>query len=202
MIRRMKNGRMENREKITNSFTRNISNRIKAENALRESEAKYRFITENMDETIWLLDLNLQTKYLSPSIARYSGYTFEEAKSRSLFDILTPESKEQVQQLIEKNLTPERLADKDCHITSKMEASYFNKDGSINWVEVNITLIRDSTGQPESLLCVARNIDDRKKIEQALKQSESRWQFALEGSGAGVWDWNLTNNENLLFTEG
>ena len=50
-------------------------------NALRESEAKYRFITENMDDTVWLLDLNLKTKYLSPSITRHTGYNLEETKN-------------------------------------------------------------------------------------------------------------------------
>lgn len=67
------------------SRTRYNSNQKNTINALRESEAKYRFITENMDDTVWFLDLDLKTKYLSPSITRYSGYSLEETKTLSLF---------------------------------------------------------------------------------------------------------------------
>ena len=177
------------------SRTRYDSNQKNTINALRESEAKYRFITENMDDTVWFLDLDLKTKYLSPSITRYSGYSLEETKTLSLFDILTPESKDLVLKTISLELTPERLADKDCHITSSMEASYYKKDGSIDWVDVTSTVVRDADGKPEGHLCVARDISDRKRMEQALKQSESRWQFALEGSGEAVWDWDLTTDK-------
>jgi len=47
----------------------------------------------------------------------------------------------------------------------------------------------------ESILCISRDITDRKAGEQALKESEARWQFALEGSGDGVWDWNLQTDD-------
>ena len=185
----------DNRRNINLSYTRSDLNQQKTINALRESEAKYRFITENMDDTVWLLDLDLKTKYLSPSITRYTGYSLEETKTLSLFDILTPESKDHVLKTISTELTPERLADKDCHITSSMEASYYKKDGSIDWVDVTATVVRDADGRPEGHLCVARDISNRKRMEQALKQSETRWQFALEGSGEAVWDWDLSTDK-------
>ena len=76
-----------------------------------------------------------------------------------------------------------------------MEASYYKKDGSIDWVDVTATVVRDAAGKPEGHLCVARDISERKRMEQALKQSESRWQFALEGSGEAVWDWDLSTDK-------
>jgi len=40
-----------------------------------------------------------------------------------------------------------------------------------------------------------REIEERKRVEQALRESEARWQFALEGAGDGLWDWNARTNE-------
>lgn len=196
MVPRVGNGHSQkNRDDLIFSYSTDKNQSKNPEMALRESEANYRFITENMDETIWLLDMDLKTKYLSPSISRYSGYSYEEARKLSLIDFLTPETRERMQHLMAKELTPERLADKDCHITASMDAAYYKKDRSIDWVEVTTTLIRDPKGKPESLLCVARNISDRRIMEEALHQSEKKWQFALEGSGVGVWDWNISTDE-------
>ena len=140
------------------------------------------------------MDMDLNTIYLSPSITRYSGYEYGEVRNLPFFDFLTPNSVEKVQELMAKELTPERLGDKNCHITTTIEVSYFRKDRQLDWAEVTTTLIRDQNGHPANLLSVARNIAERKKMEEALDVIESRWQFALEGSGDGVWDWNLVTN--------
>ncbi len=176
------------------SITRDISERVLFEKELEEIDEKFQLITNNMEETIWLMDLDLNTIYLSPSIARYSGYEYGEVRNIPFFDFLTPDSVEEVKDLMLKELTPERLGDKNCHISTTIEASYFKKDRQVDWVEVTTTVIRDNDGKPVSLLNVARNIAERKKMEQALDVLESRWQYALEGTGDGVWDWNLSTN--------
>jgi PAS domain S-box-containing protein len=48
------------------------------------------------------------------------------------------------------------------------------------------------------LLIVITDIDERKRATEALMESESRWKFAIEGSGAGVWDWNIQTGEAML----
>lgn len=176
-------------------FMSGLNDRSDSIKGLRESEEKFQLITENMNDTIWLLDLNLQAKYISPSITRYSGYSLEDAKKLSLLEILTPDTKDRLHQILEKELIQERLEDADSQISTVMEASYYKKDGTIDWAEVTATLIRDHSGHPEGFLCVVRSISDRKNIENALKQSESRWHFALEGSGEAVWDWNILTNK-------
>ncbi|MBK9441429.1 MAG: PAS domain S-box protein [Comamonadaceae bacterium] len=58
------------------------------------------------------------------------------------------------------------------------------------WVQLAAVLARDDKGMPVLRLVIS-DITERKHAEDALKQSEERWQFALESGGDGLWDWNL-----------
>ncbi len=182
-------------EKFLLSIARDISERIQGNRALKESEERYRIITENMAETVWLMDMNLRTTFVSPSVEKNRGFTFEEIKAMPIDKQLTPESYQLVMKIVGNELSPTRLAEKELKISALMEVQFYKKDGSIEWSEVVATLVRNSIGDPQGILCVGRNITDRKRMEEALRLSEERWQFALEGSGEGVWDWDLETNQ-------
>ncbi len=177
------------------SIARDISERIQANRALKESEERYRIITDNMAETVWLMDMNLQTTFISPSVEKDRGFTFEEINAMPIDKQLTPESYQLVMKIIGDELSPSRLTQKDLKISAVMEVQFNKKDGSVEWSEVVATLVRNANGDPQGILCVGRNITDRKSMEEALRLSEQRWQFALEGSGEGVWDWDLETNQ-------
>ncbi|MCF7890036.1 PAS domain S-box protein [Candidatus Bipolaricaulota bacterium] len=72
------------------------------------------------------------------------------------------------------------------------------KDGNIYWTEVMVTLI-EHEGDPATL-SINRDITERKRTEQKLKQSQERLQLALEGTEAGIWDWNFQTGE-VVFNE-
>ncbi len=184
-----------NGEECLLSITRDISDRIKANRALKESDERYRIITDNMSETVWLMDLNLQTTYVSPSVEKNRGFTFEEIRAMPMEKQLTPESYQKVMTIMGEELAPSRVAQKDLRISASMEVQFCKKDGSIEWSDITATLLRDATGLPQGILCVGRNVTERKMLEEALRLGEERWQFALEGSGEGVWDWNLLTNQ-------
>ena len=58
--------------------------------------------------------------------------------------------------------------------------------------------ILDHAGQPQYLLGISEDITEHKQAEATLRESEGRWQFALEGSGDGVWDWNVSTDQVFL----
>lgn len=61
--------------------------------------------------------------------------------------------------------------------------------------------ILDEAGQPQYVLGISEDITDRKAAQMALHESEARWQFALEGSGDGIWDWNASTDQVLYSTQ-
>ncbi len=70
------------------------------------------------------------------------------------------------------------------------------KDGEWMWVRARVEVVsRDATGKPLRIVGTHTDINQRKRAEDALRESEERWQFALEGSRDGVWDWDATTNE-------
>jgi PAS domain S-box-containing protein len=76
----------------------------------------------------------------------------------------------------------------------KAERRYFSKNGKPIWVLVSASPLMDKhTGQLLSITVQAVDIDRQKQAELALAESESRWNFALESGGQGVWDRDLRN---------
>lgn len=78
------------------------------------------------------------------------------------------------------------------------EWTYRRKDGSTFPVQLVVTPILDNQRVPAGFLGVATDISQIQKAKKALLESEERWQFALEGAGDGVWDWDLENESIFL----
>jgi PAS domain S-box-containing protein len=153
-------------------ITRDITQRRQAEEALRKSQESYRFITDNMRDTIWLMDMNLRTFWISPSVIRNRGFTLEEIVNMPIENNLTPESMQRVTQILTEYFIPEKLNDKDHEIVLSGELEFLRKDGSTLWSDVVMTLLRDADGKPSTLLCVGRDITDRRKAEEEKKRLE------------------------------
>jgi len=69
------------------------------------------------------------------------------------------------------------------------------KDGSLYYEEETITPVFNEKGEISNFITIKIDISHRREIEEALRLSEQRWQFALEGSGDGIWDWDVISNE-------
>ncbi len=139
--------------------------------ALQESQEKYRLISENMSDVIWLMDMSLKYIFATPSLEQSLGYTMEELNALPLDHIFTPESSVLLRQAMAEELVPERIASKDTVVSRTLALESIRKDGSRFWGEIRYELIRDAEGKPKAILGVARDINERKSAEEKIAAS-------------------------------
>ncbi|MEI8174113.1 MAG: PAS domain S-box protein, partial [Deltaproteobacteria bacterium] len=142
---------------------------IRAEKMLRESESKYRLLTDNMTDAVWLMDMNLKFVYISPSVEKTRGYTLAELRQLSLDQILTPASFQTVMETFSIEI-PKILADPSYSPVQVFDLEFYMRDGSIHSLETILSVIRDENGNPINILGQDREITKRKRAEQALQE--------------------------------
>ena len=144
------------------------------ENSLRESEQHYRLLADNIGDTIWILDSELRFSYLSPSAEALTGYTLQELKERAIFDFLPPESHKIVTDTLQeekdwKENNPEG------HFFKTIELRINQKSGESIWIEATIKPFMNGDDDQTGYIGIARNIEKRKQIEDALRESEEQY---------------------------
>jgi PAS domain S-box-containing protein len=152
---------------------RNITERKRVDREFRQSEERYRLIAENMTETVWLMDMNLKPTYISPSAVPLRGYTLEELYALPLDRQLTPDSLKLAWKTFKEALSEENLNSKDAPTSITLELEFYRKDGSTFWNESTFSLVRNSKGEPAGILGVGREITERKRMEEKLRQYSS-----------------------------
>lgn len=144
------------------SSIRDITERKRTEQALRESEVRYRRIVESTHEGVWILDLSGVTTYVNTRMATMLGYTPAEMIGRNAFDFVWPEDIPAGQEDWQRRrMDPEGRQE---------EFRYRHKNGQPIWCLVNSSAILDSAGQTTSILGMFADITERKEAEQALRQ--------------------------------
>jgi len=161
---------------------RDITERKKAEETLKASEAKYRFLTESMTGIVFTVGLDMRTTYVSPSIERVLGFTPEERLKQRPQEQLTPASYKSVAEMLQRELgkerTPGELADK----LFTLEAEYYHKDGSIRVMELTCRAIYDEHEKPTGIYGLCHDITERKRAEAELRASQEYAQSLIDSS--------------------
>jgi PAS domain S-box-containing protein len=159
---------------------RDITERKWAEEDIKENERRYRLLTENMSDIVWIADMNLQTTYISPSIKNVLGFSQEERLRQNLDEQLTPHSLSLVLEALSREIALEEQGNADPDRTLKMELEYYHKDGSTRWMELLISGLRDDQDVLTRIYGVSRDITDRKLAEKALRESEERFRSMIQ----------------------
>jgi len=154
-------------------FVKDITERKRAEEALRQSEERYRTILEEMGDGYFETDLAGNLTFVNDAMIRLLGYSKEEIMGMS-FRGFTP--KEKVKTVFEAYnrvfKTGEPLID--------FPTEVIRKDGAHIFAETSAFPIRNDRGEITGFRGIRRDITARKQMEEALRQSEERYRTILE----------------------
>ncbi len=134
--------------------------------AVRESEARYRLLAENLSDVIEVYDMDLSLTYVSPSVRQLRGFTPEEAMGQPMKERLTPASCEVAGRTFAEELAKEQAGGADPSRSRAVELEMYRKDGSTVWAEMRLRSLRDEAGSPIGIVAVSRDITERKRLEQ------------------------------------
>ena len=153
---------------------------------LKESEERYRLIAENAADVIWIMDMEFNRTYTSPSVERLRGFTPEEVNNMTFDQFITPDSLQKAMEMFAEEMEIEMRGDGDPHRSRTFEVEQLRKDGSTVWTEVTARFLRDDDGKPVGVLGVGRDIDDRKRAEEELGLHWERLEEVVEERTAEV----------------
>ncbi|MGH9768584.1 MAG: PAS domain S-box protein, partial [Blastocatellia bacterium] len=171
------------RELTTRIWTR--LERARAEEALRQSEARYRATFDNAAVGIAHIDLDGRWLRFNDAVCAITGYSREELVTKTFADITHPDD-------IDADWTHARQILAGEIPTYSMEKRYLRKDGSIAWVCLTVSLMRDAAGAPQNFISIIEDIGERKLAEEALRESEERFRAIISQATGGIVETDLT----------
>ena len=163
-----------------------ITERKRAEEALRESEDKFKYV---FDYSVVGKSITLPTGevHANKAISEMLGYSQEELNKLRWQDITHPDDID----LTQKALDSVASGEKD---SVRFIKRYIHKNGSVVWGDLSTSLRRDKEGKPLYFMSNLVDITERKRAEDALRESESRFKRIYDSNIIGVIFWDTTGN--------
>ncbi|MDZ7723679.1 MAG: PAS domain S-box protein [candidate division KSB1 bacterium] len=166
--------------KVQGSF-QDITARKQVEEDLRQSEKRYRLLAKNTLDIIWVMTMDARFTYVNPAIQTVFGFSPDEWIGSGLWEHCDKHHFARMKTLIEKEAAKGLE-----HQGVIFEAQMLRRDGSAIDVEIHGQVIFNDQNEPVSLQGVTRDITDRKKAEQLLKESEERFKALHNASFGGI----------------
>lgn len=181
-------------EKLALAIIRDISESKKADQALKESEQRWKFALEGNGDGLWDWNIVSNKVYYSAQWRSILGYDKNEAVGifENWQSLIHPDDISNVLKHLENAL---RCNDGFYRLEYRMR----NHSGQFIWIrDRGKVMERDKSGKPTRMIGTIMDITESKLSQQALFDSEQRWKFALEGNGDGLWDWNPKTNQTFF----
>ncbi len=160
-------------------FARDVTERKQVGEALRKSEEKYRTILENIEEGYYEVDLTGAFTFCNDSLCEILGYPRDELLG-----------------MTDRQLTDEKTARRVYKVFNRVYSTrepskgygykVIRKDGTKGFIEISISLITDSAGQPSGFRGIVRDVTNRVGAEEALRESEARYKGLVDTAFDGV----------------
>jgi len=166
-----------------------ITERKNIEFELQENKQRLELAIDAGEHGFWDWDLMTNITYFSPKYYTMLGYVDRELPMHleTFSRLIHPEDESTIMPVIQKSL-------KDGKPYS-VEFRLLRKEGAYFWINGKGKVYQDDTGKPLRAVGVHIDINERKTSEQKLQESELRFSVAIEGTEAGIWDWDMVKNE-------
>lgn len=159
---------------------RDITERKRAEEQLRESETKFRQIAENIENVLWFSNLaENRMAYISPAYEKVWGNTCESLyrEPRSFLENMLAEDLEVVTDSLNQQLVGLKT-----DVTYRIQ----NPEKGMRWIRDRGFPLVDATGKVSNVVGIAEDITERKQAEEAVLKSEEQLRLILDGLGPGI----------------
>lgn len=164
---------------------------------LKENAENLRITLDSIGDGVIATDTNGNITQMNPVAQKLTGWSLTQAKGKALeevFNIVDAKTDKQALNPIKKVLLDNQI------VTLSHETVLISQDGSRYCIGDSASPILDKDNKIIGVVLVFRNTTKENMLLNQVKESESRWQFALEGSKNGVWDWNTKTNK-LFFSK-
>jgi len=160
-------------ESVIQGIVRDITEKKRAEEKLRESEELYRTLVLTSPEAVTLTDLEGNITYVSKQTLELHGFeNAEEMLGKNALELIEPEDHEKAMAYLKKTLEE--------GFVRNVEYRLLRKDGTRFFGELSAALIRDGYGKPKAFIATVRDITDRKREEERIRESEEKYRTLVE----------------------
>ncbi len=163
--------------------SRDISDRKLAEKALQKSEERFRNLVETTSDWVWEVDENGVYTYVSPKVSELLGYTVQELQGKTSFEFMPYREARRIANFYSQIVTVQEPF-------SCLKTTRRHKDGHLVVMETSGVPVFDGDGKFCGYRGISRDITDRKQIEEALKESQQKYQTLFEILPIGI---SITN---------
>ena len=156
----------------------------RAERSLADSEQRYRTLVEHAPVGVIHATLDGRIEYANSALCNLLGYSREELRAKSWQELTHPEDL-----AADESLAGRVLAGELPHYT--LQKRYLRKDATAVWVELFGTFVFDQVGAPVQGVAVVIDLNERRRAEKALRDSQDRLLLAKRAARLGTFDWDI-----------